>query len=127
MPDSQNPHVSDHLANERTFLAWIRTAIGLMSLGFVLVKFSLFTKEFALNFHLPIQPGTGKGVSEYYGIGLVGLGWLIALFGFIRFRKIERQINEQNFTQGSKFIVVVTLLILLLGVLLGSYLFTAVV
>ena len=32
----------DHLANERTFLAWIRTSIGIMAFGFVVVKFSLF-------------------------------------------------------------------------------------
>jgi putative membrane protein len=31
---------NDHLANERTFLAWIRTGIGIMGFGFVVVKFS---------------------------------------------------------------------------------------
>ncbi|QEM08229.1 DUF202 domain-containing protein [Mucilaginibacter rubeus] len=35
-------NASDHLANERTFLAWIRTSIALMGFGFVVVKFSLF-------------------------------------------------------------------------------------
>jgi putative membrane protein len=36
---------ADHLANERTFLAWVRTSIGIMAFGFVVVKFSLFTKQ----------------------------------------------------------------------------------
>jgi putative membrane protein len=37
-----------HLANERTFLAWIRTSVGLMAFGFVVVKFSLFVKQISL-------------------------------------------------------------------------------
>lgn len=39
---------SDHLANERTFLAWIRTSVGIMAFGFVVVKFSLFVKQISL-------------------------------------------------------------------------------
>jgi putative membrane protein len=38
----------EHLANERTFLAWIRTSIALMGFGFVIVKFTLFLKEISL-------------------------------------------------------------------------------
>ena len=34
--------VKDHMANERTFLAWIRTSIGIMAFGFVVEKFALF-------------------------------------------------------------------------------------
>ena len=33
---------NDHLANERTYLAWVRTGVGIMAFGFVVVKFSLF-------------------------------------------------------------------------------------
>ncbi|WP_229663535.1 YidH family protein [Pedobacter quisquiliarum] len=38
----EKPRVADHLANERTFLAWIRMSIGIMGFGFVVVKFSRF-------------------------------------------------------------------------------------
>nr|WP_169818738.1 DUF202 domain-containing protein [Niabella ginsenosidivorans] len=44
---------SDHLANERTFLAWIRTSIGIMGFGFVVVKFSLFIRQLALALDAP--------------------------------------------------------------------------
>lgn len=33
-----------HLANERTFLAWIRTSIGIMAFGFAFEKFALFVR-----------------------------------------------------------------------------------
>jgi putative membrane protein len=39
---------SDHLANERTFLAWIRTSVAIMGFGFVVVKFALFIKQIPL-------------------------------------------------------------------------------
>ena len=35
---------SDHAANERTFLAWVRTAIAVMAFGFVIERFDLFLK-----------------------------------------------------------------------------------
>src|ERR687885_1337576 len=34
------------LANERTFLAWLRTSIAIIGLGFVVARFSLFLREF---------------------------------------------------------------------------------
>ena len=33
---------SDHAANERTFLAWLRTSIAVIAFGFVIEKFNLF-------------------------------------------------------------------------------------
>jgi putative membrane protein len=37
--------VRDHLANERTFLAWVRTSLGLLGLGFVLARMGLFLRQ----------------------------------------------------------------------------------
>jgi len=39
---AQLHHVAEHLANERTILAWIRTAIAVMTLGVGINRFSLF-------------------------------------------------------------------------------------
>jgi putative membrane protein len=126
MSESPNLHLSDHLANERTFLAWVRTAIGIMGLGFVLVKFSLFIREFSMTFHMPTQPNGNKGLSPAFGLAMVILGWLVVLFGFIRYRSIERQINQQQIKQGHLAIIVVSILLLLLGLLLVVYLFTTI-
>jgi len=64
---------SDHLANERTFLAWIRTSIGIMAFGFVVVKFSLFVKQISM---LVGKPGEvpHRGYSVIIGIILVAAG-----------------------------------------------------
>jgi putative membrane protein len=38
---------SDHAANERTFLAWVRTAIAVMAFGFLIERFDLFLRYIA--------------------------------------------------------------------------------
>ena len=46
VPGATNPNLArDRLANERTFLAWLRTAIAIVSLGFVVAKFDIFLLE----------------------------------------------------------------------------------
>jgi len=55
-PSSPNPltskKVSDHLANERTFLAWVRTGIAVMAFGFVIERFGLLMRELGLKIGL---------------------------------------------------------------------------
>ena len=48
-----------HMANERTFLAWIRTSIGIMAFGFVVEKFALFVKQISFFFGKAGHPNWG--------------------------------------------------------------------
>ncbi len=51
MSDDEKPNddrSQQYLANERTFLAWIRTCISLIGLGFIIAKFNFFIDEFRL-------------------------------------------------------------------------------
>lgn len=64
------------MANERTFLAWIRTSVGLMAFGFVVECFTLFVRQIehvlgrtAAGVHLP----QSHGYASMFGIALVGL------------------------------------------------------
>ncbi len=45
-----------HMANERTFLAWIRTSIAIMAFGFVVEKFSLFVKQMGYYLGKEVSP-----------------------------------------------------------------------
>jgi putative membrane protein len=47
-PPRPESRVRDHLANERTFLAWIRTALGLIGIGFVLARMGVFLRQLAM-------------------------------------------------------------------------------
>src|SRR5580704_9380226 len=105
---------SDHLANERTFLAWIRTAIGIMAFGFVVVKFSLFIRQLAviLGDKTEFQP---KGYSSITGVILVGVGILILLFAYLRYRRTEKQLDIGDYKQSGFLIAFVTVFIFCIG------------
>lgn len=119
--DKPKASASDHLANERTFLAWIRTSIALMGFGFVVVKFSLFVRQLSLAVtgHA-ITPPTG--FSGVIGLSLVAVGALTALIGYLRFRRIEKQLINGAFYPQSGLLLVLTAGVIIASLLLLYYL-----
>lgn len=114
-----NPN--DHLANERTFLAWIRTSIALMGFGFVVVKFSLFIKQLSIVLAgKSILPG--KGFSSSIGIILVAMGALLAFLSYIRFQHVEKQLLNKAYQPSSVLSLLLTVAIVLFSLLLLWYL-----
>jgi putative membrane protein len=124
MEENKINKISDHLANERTFLAWVRTSIGIMAFGFVVVKFSLFVKEIAIVLGKQIIIKQ-HGYSNLIGIVLVGAGSCSLLISFVQYKRREKQINSGNFISssilaGSLIIFIFSLSIFLLILLVNS-------
>ncbi len=114
-----------HMANERTFLAWIRTSIGIMAFGFVVEKFALFIKQMSLilsNANIENASPPSHGYSAIVGIFLVGLGTLMGLFAFVRYKKVERQIDEDTYQTSSMLDTLLTISVLAVGIFLVIYL-----
>jgi uncharacterized membrane protein YidH (DUF202 family) len=118
-----------HLANERTFLAWVRTSIGIMAFGFVVERFSLFVRQ--LSSLLEKQPGTqlypgqsiaGYSVTGVLGIFLVGTGTVLGLLAYVRYREVFHQIDEDAYTPSRKLPLALTVLIAFVGAILLVYL-----
>jgi|SRR5579862_2920112 len=114
-------NVNEHLANERTFLAWMRTGIGIMAFGFVVVKFSLFIKQ------VSIILGKQINLSQHYysniiGIVLVGLGSASLIISFLQYKRTEKQINEGNFISSSLSKSILTIFIFFISICLIIYL-----
>ena len=112
---------TDHLANERTFLAWIRTSIGIMAFGFVVVKFSLFVKQIALLLNKQ-DPVHVKGYSAILGIVLVFVGTVTAILAYIRYKNVEKQLEEGDYQHSSFLLTIITSLIFLVSAFLIVYL-----
>ena len=117
----------DHLANERTFLAWIRTSIGIMAFGFVVEKFSIFIRQASLFLekeHLPnlIPPSPLQGYSSIFGVFLVALGVLICLLAFVKFKNVEKQIDDDTYKPAFLLNVLLALVVTSIGVFLVIYL-----
>lgn len=126
-PKTESSAIRDHLANERTFLAWIRTSIGIMAFGFVVEKFSLFLKQIAAFIKQPLAPEHGlstylQGYSAIVGIILVALGALMSLLAFIKYRKTGKQINEQCFKPTLLLDLMLTMIVFFIGIFLAVYL-----
>lgn len=118
---NKDANISNHLANERTFLAWIRTSVGLMAFGFVVVKFSLFVRQ------ISALVGKGnlvqnRGYSAIVGIILVAVGMITAVLSYIRYRKTKNQISQENYRHSTILLTVITAFIFLISVLLIAYL-----
>ena len=119
MDNNQQDKPNDHLANERTFLAWIRTSIGIMGFGFIVVKFSMFVRQISLILEEKIpQPGH----SGLIGVLLVAIGALTAVVAFLKYKKIEKQLRAGQYYNSNPFISILTVAMVLISVLLIGYL-----
>lgn len=113
--------ITDHLANERTFLAWIRTGIGIMAFGFVVVKFSLFVKQISLLLGKETIIHQ-KGYSATMGIVLVLVGTITSILAYIRYKQTEKQLRSGQYEHSSLLLTLLTAFIFLVSIFLVFYL-----
>lgn len=101
----------DHMANERTYLAWLRTAVTVMALGVAVASF-------ARDVRVP---------SAIAGGLLVFVGAAGVVFGTTRYRAVTRELESGNYSTGTRgraaviassvlvIVVVAALIVLLVG------------
>jgi putative membrane protein len=73
--NASSARVRDHLANERTFLAWVRTSLGLIGLGFVLARMGLFLRQ--LSGAGPVHEGRRIGLQAGHEFLISGVAFLL--------------------------------------------------
>ena|SRR5438552_7781645 len=79
---------AEHLSNERTFLAWVRTNVALISLGFVLARLSP-----SLSAAGAVNAGRIAAKTVPLGVVLVVFGTLVTLLAAWRYDKVNREIE----------------------------------
>src|SRR5438128_8610674 len=95
MPQANNStRARDHLANERTFLAWVRTGVAIVVFGFAIGRFAIAIRQLMqLEGKLPRT----AGLSVWFGtVSIVG-GVLLTIAGLIRYRKTRDQLESGTF------------------------------
>ncbi len=115
---------SDHAANERTFLAWVRTAIAIMAFGFLVQKFDLFLRIAASSLAArPLAAGS-QIVGNIAGLLLIVLGGVMMALAAVRFRKTTLEIDAKEVRPGpgTRLDLTLVALLLLLGTILFVYL-----
>ena len=113
--------VTDHLANQRTFLAWIRTGLATITFGFVVERFGLLLRELGLK-NTTSASDRAIHYSAIIGVALVVFGVAMMIVALISFLQIRHSIDEENFRPQAAFEIVLTVLASLIGVLLAIYL-----
>ncbi|MDA8389745.1 MAG: DUF202 domain-containing protein [Gammaproteobacteria bacterium] len=85
-----------HSANERTYLAWIRTAIAIMAFGFLVEKFDIFLFYIAMALHRTAKAHPGTLSARSLGMALVVLGIGMMLVATVRFIRLGREIDRAD-------------------------------
>ena len=109
----------DHLANERTFLAWVRTGAAIVVFGFAIGRFSIAMRQLAAFSGHTVRTA---GLSVWMGAASIigGVGLVIAGLG--RYRKTRIQLDAGTFEPAGFVLDLITILVVLFGLGLAGYL-----
>ena len=115
---------SDHAANERTFLAWVRTAIAIMAFGFLVQKFDLFLRIASGSLNARSLSERSQIVGDIAGLLLIVLGGAMMVLAAVRFRKTTLDIDAKEVRPGpgTGLDIILATLLFLLGAILFVYL-----
>jgi putative membrane protein len=109
----------DHLANERTFLAWVRTSVAIVVFGFAIGRFAIAMRQ------LTEFQGRGSrttGFSVWMGMSAILAGVALMVAGLARYRKTRAQLDEGKFEPAGFAVDLVAIVTVLFGMALAGYL-----
>ncbi|MFS0777027.1 DUF202 domain-containing protein [Neobacillus sp. 3P2-tot-E-2] len=107
-------YAQQHLANERTYLAWIRTAISITGVGFLTTS---------LHFTIKISSNSAiNNLAIFLGIFACVVGFITAVMSTIHYTRKRREIQEGIFIPSNYSIIFVSILFSLLVFLIFMYL-----
>jgi len=119
----ENPNrARDHLANERTFLAWVRTGAAIVVFGFAIGRFAIAIKQLT---ELQGHPVRTAGISVWLGSLTIGAGVLLVVAGLGRYRKTRAQLDEGTFEPAGFALDLITIVTVVFGLALAGYLIYA--
>jgi len=111
-----------YFAAERTLLAWLRTGLGLMGVGFAVARFGLFLRQ--IQAAQPNATGHTLGLSLWAGVALVALGVIVNLSAALRHVQLVRLLSAGTWQPGkvSATAVALALVLAAIGIAMAVYL-----
>ena len=109
----------DHSANERTFLAWVRTGLAVVVFGFAIGRFAVAIREFT---QAQGHPQRTASLSVWFGVVAIVTGIVLALAGLNRYRRTRAQLESGRFEPAGSVIDLVAIFTVMFGLSLAAYL-----
>jgi putative membrane protein len=109
----------DHLANERTFLAWVRTSVAIVVFGFAIGRFAIAMRQLT-EFQGHVSKATGFSV--WMGMSAILAGVALMVAGLARYRKTRAQLDKGKFEPAGFVVDLVAIVTVLFGMALAGYL-----
>lgn len=110
----ESKYIQQHLANERTYLAWVRTSIAIIGIGFL---------ASSLHFNnIRLVSEIADTIAIFVSIFSLLVGLIILVFATIHYFAVRKNINSQTFASANNLIKVSTTIIFMIFLLLGLYL-----
>lgn len=104
-----------YFAAERTFLAWIRSGLALMGVGFAIARFALFLRE--------MHGNTLTGLSVYAGVAVVVLGVVVLVVSIAQHVRVVHDLEAGKWKPGvSRSAVALAALLAVVGAAIAGYL-----
>ncbi len=113
----QSDRQREHQANERTFLAWLRTSIALIGFGFAIARFGIFLRQMSAVANQPIEATQGLLNSQSLGVSLVMIGVIVIGLAAWRYGVTFQQIEQDNYRPNPWMVWIMTAVVMLLGIL----------
>jgi putative membrane protein len=113
--------ITDHLANERTFLAWVRTSIALMGFGVVIARLRFLVIELAGR--VPASTHMTNR-STWLGLAFAGVGLITLVFATFSYNRTRHAIDAGTYEPLGNSLLAMSIVIFLLGLFAIAYLVT---
>jgi len=107
----------EHQANERTFLAWLRTSIALIGFGFAIARFGIFLRQIQIAVTQQEEAQHPIFNSENLGVILVVFGIVVIALAAWRYNRVFWQIERGNYRPNRLIIWMTTGVVMILGLL----------
>lgn len=114
--------IREHLANKRTMLAWARSGIAIIGLGFVVSRFGLLVREL----HPAAPSPLPQHVSTFFGATMVAIGGILIILASIEYLRTGRAIDRHAYRWSPALEIALTILLVLAATILTVYLYLTV-
>jgi inner membrane protein YidH len=115
-----------YLANQRTFLSWVRTSIALIGLGFAIERFSIFLQQFRLIADPDAAGNVASSTVDEYsalvGIGMIVVGTGLVVYALKNYLESNKTIASGKYVPKNAIVYTASAAIIGLGIIMIIFL-----